>query len=148
MLKQKARPRSRFNLIGSWSGRRAARSHAPVVIGRVLLVERQRTDLRPVGRQMADRIGRRGIAQEGKGLTTAAAEILLPPRAARAWLLHPAGAAKSIESRRVLPDIGKRSLAHRPEFEARNALRRVAGQHLAGWRDIERATAPAADARL
>src|SRR5215510_3376729 len=97
---------------------------------------------------MADRVGRRGIAEEGKGLTAAAAEILLPPHAARAWLLHPAGAAKGVEGRRVLPDVGQRSLAHRPEFEARNALRRVARQHLAGWRDVERATAPAADARL
>src|ERR687887_455192 len=97
---------------------------------------------------MADRICRRGIAEEGKGLTAAAAEILLPPRAARAWLLHPARAAKRVEGRRVLPDVGERSLAHRPEFEAGNALGRVARQHLAGRRDVERAPAPAADAGL
>src|SRR5437899_2199476 len=97
---------------------------------------------------MTDRIGRCGIAHERKGLTAAAAEILLPPRAAHAWLLHPAGAAKGVEGWRVLPDVGERSLAHRPEFEARNALRGMTRQHLAGGRDVERATAPAADARL
>src|SRR5262249_9381278 len=126
----------------------SSRSHAAIEIRPVILSERQRADLRPIGRQMTDWIGRRGIADERKGLTTAAAEILLPPRAARARLLHPAGAAKRIEGRRVLPDLGKRSLAHRPEFEARNALRRVARQHLAGRRDVERAAAPATDARL
>src|SRR5207244_240467 len=78
----------------------------------------------------------------------AAAKILLPPRAARARLLHPAGPPKGIEGRRVLPDVGERALAHRPEFEARNALGGVARQHPAGGRDIERATAPAADAGL
>src|SRR5215470_8571581 len=97
---------------------------------------------------MAYRVGRRGIADERKGLAAAAAEVLLPACAARAWLLHPAGAAKSVEGRRVLPDVGKRPLAHRPELEARNALRRMARQHPAGGRDVERATAPAADARF
>src|SRR5262249_10340890 len=96
-------------------------SHAPIQIGGVILGEREPADLRSIGGEMADRIGCRGIAQEGEGLTTAAAEILLPPRAARAWLLHPARAAKRIEGRRLLPDIGERSLAHRPEFEAGNA---------------------------
>src|SRR5262245_35593318 len=125
-----------------------ALSHAPVEIRRVVVNERECVDLAMIGREVADRIGRRGVAQERKGLATAAAKILLAPRAACARLLHPAGATKGVEGRRVLPDVGERMLAHRPEFETRNALGGVAREHPAGRRDIERAAAPAADTRL
>ena len=101
------------------------------------------------GRERGDTPGRlRGVAGEREGLAAAAAEIELATRAARARLLHPRGAAERIEGRRVRPDIGERMLAHVPEFKAGNRLGRVAGQHLARRRHVERAPAPAADARL
>src|SRR5260370_445054 len=100
------------------------------------------------GSKMAPRIGRGGVAGERKGLAAAAAEIELSTRAARARLLHPRRAAEGIEGRRVRPDIGERMLAHVPEFKAGNRLGRMAGQHLARWRHVERAPAPAADAGL
>ena len=101
-----------------------------------------------VGSEVAHRVGRGRVAGEREGLAAAAAEIQLAARAARARLLHPGGAAEGIEGRRVRPDVGERMLAHVPEFEPGNRFRGVAGQHLAGGRDVERAPAPAADARL
>ena len=97
---------------------------------------------------MAHRVGGARIAGEREGLAAAAAEVLKTSRAARARLLHPIGAAEGAERRRVFPDVGQRTLAHRPELEARKAFRRMAGQHLADGRHVERAPAPAADARL
>src|SRR5262245_47601772 len=97
---------------------------------------------------MAHRVRCSGIADEREGLAATAAEIDLATRATGAWLLHPGGTAKSVESRRVRPNIGERAIAHVPEFEAGNRLGGMTGQHLARRRDIERAPAPAADARL
>src|SRR5262245_33931672 len=124
------------------------RFQAAINVRRVGSDCRQVCDLRMVGSEVTNRIGCGGIAGKREGLTAAAAEIDLATRATGAWLLHPGGTAKSVESRRVRPNIGKRSLAHVPEFEAGNRLGGMTGQHLARRRDIERAPAPAADARL
>src|SRR5262249_60948027 len=94
------------------------------------------------GRELADRVGSRGVAGEREGLAAAAAEILLAAWAARARLLHPGGAAEGIEGRRVRPDVGERVLAYVPEFEPGNRFRSVAGQHLAGGGDVWRTPAP------
>src|SRR5262249_50068370 len=101
-----------------------------------------------VGSEVTHRIGCGGVAGEREGLATAATETGPPTRAARARLLHPRGAAERIEGRRVRPDIGERTLAHVPEFKAGNRLGRVAGQHLARRRHVERAPTPPSDARL
>src|SRR5262249_460024 len=101
-----------------------------------------------IGREMADRVGSAGIAGEQKSLVTAAAEVERTPRAARARLAHPATPAEGAEGRRLAPDIGQGVVAHRPKFEAGDHLGGVARKHAAGRRDVERATAPAADARL
>src|SRR5262249_60772442 len=98
--------------------------------------------------QVADRTGGRGIAGEQEGLAAAAAEILVPPRATAARLAHPVGAAEGAEGRGVAPDIGERVVAHRPELEPGDGFRRMARQHAAGRRDVERAPAPAADTGL
>src|ERR1700759_5076418 len=100
-------------------------------------------------RQRAGRIGIGSIAGQRKGLAAAAAEIDLAEFASFAWLLHPAGAAIAVEGIRVLPDPGDRMVrAHRLEFEPGDALGGVAGQHLAGRRDVEELPAPAAHAFL
>src|SRR5215470_7356694 len=93
-------------------------------------------------REMADRIGGTCVTKECKCLTPAAAEILEPPRAARARLLHPVRAPKGVKRRRVTPDIRDRMLTHRPEFEPGDTLGGVAGQHRAGRGHVERASAP------
>src|SRR5258708_21151507 len=98
-------------------------------------------------RQRAGGVGIAGVPGERKGLATAAAEIDLAELAALARLLHPAGAAIAVEGFRVLPDPGDRMVgAHRFEFEPGDGLRRMAGQNLAGRRDIEELPAPAAHA--
>src|SRR5262249_40995498 len=95
-------------------------SHAPVDGGSVASQGREFCAVGRVGRKMTHGIGCTGVAGEREGLAAAAAEIELSPRAARARLLHPCGAAEGIEGRRVCPDIGERMLAHVPEFKAGN----------------------------
>src|SRR5947209_1445613 len=99
-------------------------------------------------REMAHRISRVRIAGDGEGLAAAAAEVLIALGARAARLLHPVEAAECHEGGRVVPDIGERMLAHVPEIEPRNALGRVAWQHLTGRRNVERTPSPAADASL
>ena len=100
-------------------------------------------------RQRAGRIGIAGIAGQRKGLAAAAAEIDFAELAALARLRHPAGAAIAVEGLGVLPDPGDRMIgAHRFEFEPGDALRGVAGQDLAGRRNVEELPAPAAHAFL
>src|SRR5215213_10103854 len=89
-------------------------------------------------RQRAGGIGVAGIAGQCEGLAAATAEIDFLEFAALARLGHPAGAAIAIEGFGILPDPGDRMIgAHGQEFEPGDALRRVAGQHLAGGRNIE-----------
>ena len=100
-------------------------------------------------RQRAGRIGVAGIAGQRKGLAAAAAEIDFPEFAALARLRHPAGAAIAVEGFGVLPDPGDRMVgAHRFEFEPGDAFGGMAGQDLAGGRDVEELPAPAAHAFL
>jgi len=97
--------------------------------------------------ERAGRIGVAGIAGQGKGLAATTAEINFLEFAAAARLRHPAGAAVAVEGFGVLPDPGDRMIgAHRFEFEPGDALGGVAGQDLAGRRDIEELPAPAAHA--
>src|ERR1700689_4520758 len=58
------------------------RSHPPVVVWFVLLHGRERGDNLVAGREMTDRVGRARVAGEREGLTAAAAEIDIAPRAA------------------------------------------------------------------
>src|SRR5215472_5726817 len=58
---------------------------------------RQFLDDRVLGREVAHRVGRAGVAGEREGLAAAAAEILSAPRARRARLLHPVGTAEGAE---------------------------------------------------
>ena len=67
----------------------------------------KRGDIRVVRREMANWVGGGGIAGKDKGLAPAAAEIDFAPLATAAGLLHPSGAAKCIEGRRVYPNLGK-----------------------------------------
>src|SRR3954452_461686 len=100
-------------------------------------------------RQRTGRIGVGGVTGQRKGLAAAAAEIDLAEFATLARLLHPAGAAIAVEGLRVLPDPGDRMVgAHRFEVEPGDALGGVAGQHLAGRRNVEELPAPAAHALL
>src|SRR5262249_2417772 len=89
--------------------------HAPVDVGRVGALRRKLRDAGMIGRELAYRISGRGIAGERECLATAAAEVDLAPRTARARFLHPGGAAEGVEGGRVRPDIGERVLAHVPE---------------------------------
>src|SRR5919206_5160760 len=128
--------------------RSAQRLEPPIHVRRLaLLLGECRHDVM-LGRELTYGVRGARIARERERLTTAAAEILPPPWTARARLLHPIGAAEGLKRRRVLPDILDRMLAHRPEFETRNGFCRMAWQHLAGRRHVERAPAPAADARF
>src|SRR6516164_1278783 len=95
---------------------------------------------------MADGISRTRITRERQSLTAATAEILKPPRTTGARLLHPVRAPEGIEGRCGLPDVGKRMISHGPELEARDGLGCMAGQNLAGRRDIERPAPPSAHA--
>jgi hypothetical protein len=58
---------------------------------------RQCNDLVVTRRKMTDRIGSARVAGNCKRLATAAAEVDIAPLAAAAWLLHPIGAAESVE---------------------------------------------------
>src|SRR3954468_8858515 len=85
-------------------------------------------------RQRAGRVGIAGVAGQRKGLAAAAAEIDFLEFAALARLGHPPRAAIAVERLGILPDPGDRMIrAHGFEFESGDALRRVAGQHLARW---------------
>src|SRR6185295_7774426 len=100
-------------------------------------------------RQRAGRVGIAGIAGQRKGLAAAAAEIDFLELATLARLLHPAGAAIAVEGFGILPDPGDRMIgAHRFEFEPGDAFGGVAGQDLAGGRNVEELPAPAAHAFL
>src|SRR3954451_16233514 len=100
-------------------------------------------------RQRTGRIGVGAITGKRKGLAAAAAEIDLAEFATLARLLHPAGAAITVEGLRVLPDPSDRMVgAHRFEVESGNALGGVARQHLAGRRNVEELPAPAAHGLL
>src|SRR5262245_57248857 len=88
---------------------------SPVGVGLVLPYRRQFGHAAMMGRQVADRVGRPGIAREQEGLAAAAAKILLPAGTAPARFAHPVGAAEGPERRRVAPDVGERVVAHRPE---------------------------------
>src|SRR5262249_36184292 len=107
-----------------------AGSHAAVDVGSVAPHRSEFGDPGMVGSEVTHRMGRGGAAGGDEGWAAAAAEIELPPRAARARLLHPCAAAEGVEGRRVCPDIGERTLAHVPEFKAGNRFGSVAGQHL------------------
>src|ERR1700733_14267355 len=98
-------------------------------------------------RQRAGRGGIAGIAGQREGLAAAAAEIDFPELAALARLRHPAGTAITVEGLGVLPDPGDRMIRpHRFEFEPGNGFGGVAGQDLAGRRNVEELPAPAAHA--
>ncbi len=99
-------------------------------------------------RQMTHRIGGAGIAGQCKGLAAAAAEIDFASRAAQAGLLHPVGAAKGFEGRRVCPDISKCVFANRPEFQTGDRFGGMARQHFAARCHIERTPPPAAHTRF
>src|SRR3954465_8246096 len=114
----------------------------------VFLLRGKRSHLFALWGQVAYRIGGRGVAGERESLAPAAAEILFAARAACAWFFHPGGAAEGIESGGIDPDIGERMLAYVPEFQVRDAFRRVAWKDLAGRRHVERAPSPSAHAWL
>src|SRR5258706_2992951 len=99
-------------------------------------------------REVADRIGGAGGGGGCEGLEAAAAEIDVAALAALARLWQEARAAEGVEGGVVFPDLAQRMVFHRPEFEARDRLGRVARQDAAGRRHVERAAAPTADARL
>src|SRR6185436_9526317 len=100
-------------------------------------------------RQRAGRVGIAGVAGQRKGLAAAAAEIDFLEFAALARFGHPAGAAIAVEGLGVLPDPGDRMIgAYGFEFEPGDAFRRMAGQHLAGGRNVEELPAPATHAFL
>src|SRR5947209_2666621 len=100
-------------------------------------------------RQRAGGVGVGGITRQRKRLAAAAAKVDLAEFARLARLLHPAGAAIAVEGLGVLPDPGDRMIgAHGFEVEPGDALGGVAGQHLAGRRDVEELPAPAAHALL
>src|SRR5882757_9962168 len=104
-------------------------------------------DLLVQRRQRAGRIGIAGIAGQRKGLAATAAEIDFPELAALARLGHPAGAAIAVERLGILPDPGNRMIgAYGFEFEPGDAFSGVAGQDLAGGRNVEELPAPAAHA--
>src|SRR5262249_23733363 len=104
------------------------RSQTPIDVRRVGPDRRKLHDLCMVGGKVTHRIGGASITGEREGLAATAAEVELPTRAAGARLLHPCGAAEGIEGRGVRPDIGERSLAHVPEFEAGYRLGGMTGQ--------------------
>src|SRR5262249_26768803 len=124
------------------------RSQTPIDVRRVGPDRRKLHDLCMVGGKVTHRIGGASITGEREGLAATAAEVELPTRTAGARLLHPCGAAEGIESRGVGPDVGERMFAYVPELQARERLRGMTGQHFPRRRHVERASAPAADARL
>src|SRR4051812_38762016 len=98
-------------------------------------------------REGAGGVGISRIARQRKSLAAAAAEIDLAEVATLARLRHPAGAAIAVEGLRILPDPGDGMIGtNRLEFEAGDALGRMARQHFAGRRDVEELPAPAAHA--
>src|SRR5438105_2312631 len=62
------------------------KSHAPIIVGRILLHHGERGDVLAARREMADGISCCGVAGQREGLAAAAAEILLAARAAGARL--------------------------------------------------------------
>src|SRR4029453_5741451 len=128
--------------------RRMTRSHAPIDVRRIGADCREFRDSRMIGSEVTNRVSCGGVSGKGEGLAAATAEIEVATRTTRARLLHPCGTAESIEGRRIRPDIGERAVTHVPEFKAGDRLSRGAGQHLPRRRHVERAAAPATDARL
>src|SRR3546814_7582016 len=86
--------------------------------------------------------------RQREGLAAAAAPIDLAALAGAAGLRHPGGAAVGLEGRRVQPDLAQALVADAVEGERGDRFRGVAGQHLAGRRDVEELAAPAAHAGL
>src|SRR5262245_3663454 len=101
-----------------------------------------------IGRERASRVGVAGIAGYRHGLAAAAAEIDLAESTRAAGLLHPRSAAEGVEGVRVEPDVEQRPILHIVEFEMLDGFRGVAGEHLAGRRDVYEAFAPPTHARL
>src|SRR4029077_6549966 len=97
-------------------------------------------------RQITHRACGARITRKAESLAAASAKILIAPRARFARLLHPVGAAKSQKSRRAMPDVGQRMLAHIPELKTRDDFGSVTRKHAPGRSNIEGAAAPAADA--
>ena len=86
-----------------------------------------------VGRQGAGGIGARGIPGQRIGLTAAPAPVDLAPVARAAGFRHPTGPAKPLEGGGPVPDFGKAGFSYGRKIEARQRLRSVAWQNLAGW---------------
>src|SRR5215468_8519227 len=116
-------------------------SQPPVNVPRTSPDRRLLLDHMMVWREMTDRIGGAGVAGEGEGLAAAAAEIDLTALAAPARLGQEIGPAEGIEGGVVLPNLAQRMVFHRPEFETRDRFRRMARQHAAGRRHVQRAAA-------
>jgi hypothetical protein len=96
----------------------------------------KRFDAGVVGRVHADGVGGRCISRQRKSLAAAAAPVALLAIARPAGLKHPVCPTIGHEGWRRRPDIGKRSLPHRPEFQTGNRLGRVAGQDAARRGDV------------
>src|SRR5262249_60241855 len=91
---------------------------------------------------MANRIGGACIARQQESLAAASTEILLAPGTGLARLPHPVRIAECQERWRSAPDVGKRMLAHIPEFKAGNDFSGVAGKHPARRRNVPRTGGP------
>src|SRR5437764_10789170 len=100
--------------------------------------------------EMADGVGRGGIARQRQSLAATAAEVdvLALEGTAPARLDHPLGAAVAIEGVGLEPDLPERPLTHVVEGEPRNRRGRLAWQTLAARRDEDRVATPSAHARL
>src|SRR5262245_29911880 len=73
------------------SGAQSGLRLSAIDVRRVVALRGELGDQRVGWREVAYRVGRPRVAGEREGLAPAAAEILLPARAARARLLHPGG---------------------------------------------------------
>src|SRR3954452_15648215 len=89
------------------------------VLARRLQPLDRRDELGMPWRLVANGIGRSRILRQHVRLAAATAEILFLLGAARARLLHPAGAAKAVETFRFVPDRADLVLAHAWKREAR-----------------------------
>src|SRR5256886_15749368 len=78
------------------AGMTGQKSHAPIIVGRILLHHGERGDVLAARRETADGIGCRSITSQGEGLAAASAEILLAAGVLRVRLPPP------------LPGLGRR----------------------------------------
>ena len=91
-----------------------------------------------VRREVADRVGRAGVAGQREGLAAAAAEIdLLAARRLRHGSGIQSVPRNRVEGRRFAQISASECSRTDPEFEARDGLGGVAGQDLARRRDVE-----------